>query len=446
MSAFIPEFAPIVVFNMVVLCIFTVCLTYQAFYVLVGIFRKPKQYTATAQHRFAAISCGRNEAGVIAQLVKSLKDQDYPEDLIDIYVVADNCTDNTAVIARQAGATVFVRNNKVEVGKCYALDYALKRIFTEHADRDYAGILVFDSDNLVDPGFVAAMNAAYDSGEQICTSYRNTKNYGTSWVTMGCSLWFLREARYLSYSRSALDTSCLIGGTGFMVAADIIRENGGWPFTTLTEDIQFSVDAVSRGYKIAYCHDAIIYDEQPVTLGAAWTQRLRWSKGFYQVLYRYFKSLVSGIFRGTDEIQKTAGATTSGKRRFSCYDVLMTISPMMAVTFTSLVVNVTWLIAYALGMPATPKVFEMTFIGFVMSIVNTYLMFFALGTLTLITEHKRVHATRGEFIKSVFVFPIFMYLNIFIAVQALVAKVSWKPIKHTVNISMEDMVKDAAAR
>lgn len=430
----------IIVFNFIFFLIFTVCLTYQAFYILVGLFRKPRTYEATTYHRFAAITCGRNEAGVIAQLIQSLKDQDYPADMLDIYVVADNCTDNTAIIAEQAGATVFRRNNKTLVGKCYALDYALNRILTEYADRNYEGFFVFDADNLVDRGFVKAMNAAYDNGEQILTSYRNTKNYGSSWISAGCSLWFLREARYLSYSRSVLGTSCLIGGTGFMVSAQIIKENGGWPFTTLTEDIEFSVSSVARGYKIGYCHDAIIYDEQPETLQTAWNQRLRWSKGFYQVLYRYWTKLAAGIKNGF--ARDCEGAITpakAGARRFGCYDVLMTISPLMVLTFTSLCVNIAWLIAVALGMPADPEVVQLTAGGLAMSLTGTYLMFFALGSLTLITEHSRVRATRGQLVRSVFTFPIFMFLQIPISVQALFAKVTWKPIAHTVNVSIDQL-------
>lgn len=430
----------IVIFNITFMVLFTVAFSYQAYYVLIGLIRKPRAYETHELHRFAAITCGRNEAGVIAQLIKSLKDQDYPADMLDVFVVADNCTDNTAVIAEQAGAIVFKRNNKEQVGKSWALDYGLNRILTEYADRDYEGFFVFDSDNLVHPGFVAAMNAAYDNGEQILTSYRNTKNFGTSWISMACSLWFLREARYLSYSRASLGTSCLIGGTGFFVSAQIIKENGGWPFHTLTEDIEFSVSQVTRGYKIGYCHDAIIYDEQPETLKAAWTQRLRWSKGFYQVLFHYFKGLIASLRHGFKQgCEGESTPSTPGRRRFSCYDVFMTISPAMAITATSLCVNGIWLIAASNGMYADPLVYRVTFIGFFLGLLNTYLMFLGLGALTLVTERSRINATTGQMVRSAFVFPLFMLLQIPISVQALFAKVGWKPIAHTVNINLEQL-------
>lgn len=63
-----------------------------------------------------------------AKLVRSIKNQDYPEELIDVFVIADNCTDNTAQVAEEAGAEVLVRNDRLVVGKSHALDFALNRI------------------------------------------------------------------------------------------------------------------------------------------------------------------------------------------------------------------------------------------------------------------------------------------------------------------------------
>ncbi len=80
-----------------------------------------------------------------------------------------------------------------------------------------------------------------------------------------------------------LHTNCAISGTGFLVSSKIIEENGGWPYHLLTEDIQFSTVCAANGWRIGYCDDAIVYDEQPVTFAQSWRQRMRWAKGFYQV-------------------------------------------------------------------------------------------------------------------------------------------------------------------
>lgn len=81
-------------------------------------------------------------------------------------------------------------------------------------------------------------------------------------------------------------------GTGFLFSRRVLEETGPWPFHLLTEDIQFSVDQVTRGRKIAFCPDAVLYDEQPTTFRQSWNQRLRWSKGYLQVFRGYGAKLL----------------------------------------------------------------------------------------------------------------------------------------------------------
>ena len=178
---------------------------------------------------------------VIGQLIKSIKNQNYPKELLDVYVVADNCTDQTASVARKAGAIVRERFNKAQVGKGYALDYMIKMIGRKETAKKYAGIFVFDADNLLDENYIAEMNKTFNQGYRVVTSYRNSKNYDQNWISAGYALWFLHEAEYLNLPRMTLKSSCAISGTGFLVHADIIKDNGGWIHHLLTEDIEFSV-------------------------------------------------------------------------------------------------------------------------------------------------------------------------------------------------------------
>ena len=214
------------IFNLIIFIIFTVFYSYQIFYVFVALFNKSKNFNASINHKYAVVIAARNESAVIAQLINSIKKQNYPGELLDIYVVADNCTDNTAAVAKKAGAIVFERFNKQLVGKGYALDYAFKNILK--SNKCYEGYFVFDADNLLDENYVSEMNKVFDKGYKIITSYRNSKNYDTNWLSAGYSLWFLREAKYLNNSRMILNTGCAISGTGFMVSDEIIRKNNGW--------------------------------------------------------------------------------------------------------------------------------------------------------------------------------------------------------------------------
>ena len=277
----------VIYLNFAISLLFFVCYLYQFVYVFVGLFTKPRTYEAKKHHRFAVVISARNEACVIGNLIESVHKQNYPADMLDVFVVADNCTDNTAAVAREAGAIVYERSNKQQVGKGYALDWLFKRIDADYAHKNYEAYMIFDADNILESNFVEEMNKVFDNGYRIITSYRNSKNYGQNWLTAGYSLWFLREARYLNNARMNLKTSCAVSGTGFLVSAEVIRNNGGWIHHLLTEDIEFTADSIAKGEKIGYCANAVLYDEQPSELKVSYNQRLRWAKGFYQVFIHY---------------------------------------------------------------------------------------------------------------------------------------------------------------
>ena len=108
--------------NAIIMALFFLCYSYQFVYLAIGLFAKPKKIEAAAPRcRIAVLIAARNEEAVIGQLLDSVRAQNYPSELLDAYVVADNCTDATAVIARAHGAEVFARQDTRHVGKGYAL-------------------------------------------------------------------------------------------------------------------------------------------------------------------------------------------------------------------------------------------------------------------------------------------------------------------------------------
>ena len=202
--------------NTVVALIFMICYFYQFVYIAIVIFFKNKKtYPKGTPHKFACLISARNESLVIGDLIDSIKNQTYPSELITTFVIADNCTDNTAEIAREHGAVVYERQNKELVGKGYALDSLIKSITKDYGD-EFDGYFVFDADNVLDKNFIDEMNNTFSDGHEIVTSYRNSKNYGDNWISAGYALWYLRESRYLSHARSIVNSSCAVSGTGFL--------------------------------------------------------------------------------------------------------------------------------------------------------------------------------------------------------------------------------------
>ena len=409
-------------FNAVVFVVLTICYSYQIAYLIISLVRKSKVYTAKKLHRYAVLISARNESAVIAQLIDSIKRQDYPEELIDIYVVADNCTDNTAQVAEEAGAVVYERFDTSKIGKGYALDYLLKAILKSHGADEYEGYFVFDADNLLDSKYVFEMNSVFDQGYRIVTGYRNSKNYDTNWISAGYSLWFLRESKYLNNSRMLFGTSSAISGTGFLVHSDIINANGGWIHHTLTEDIEFTVDNVINGEIIGYSGGAVLYDEQPVTFNQSWFQRLRWAKGFYQVVTGYGVRLIKGICKG---------------KSFSCFDMLMTVSPAVFLSVAAVLVNAGFLVYAVIGVNSI-TIFNITLSSILHTLVYYYISFFIVGAITAATEWNNIQGASGRKLRYMFTFPLFMLTYIPIAIVALFKKVEWKPISHNVVKSIEE--------
>ena len=231
----------------------TLCYAYQLFYILYALVVKPKKFPAVKQtRRYAVMISARNEAQVIGQLIRSIRENDYPSSLVDIHVVADNCTDNTADICRRAGAYVVERFNEEQKGKGYALNHLYEQIVTKMGSDYYDGYFVFDADNLLDRSYITEMDKCFAQGHRVITSYRNSKNYGTNWISSGYALWFLREAAYLNNPRFMLHTSCAISGTGFLISTQWVKKFRNWDFFTLTEDIQCSTEYALSGN--AVCH------------------------------------------------------------------------------------------------------------------------------------------------------------------------------------------------
>lgn len=235
---------------------------------------KEKPLLIDKKHRFIIALPANNEETVIGNLIKSLKMQDYDKDLFDIYVIADNCTDNTAKIARENGAIVYERFDETKKTKGYALNWFLSKMKVKKDD--YDALLVFDADNIVDKNFLNVMNKKLCQGEVLVQGYRDIKNPTDTWVSGGYAIFYWTMNRLYHLARYNMGLSPLINGTAFMVKWDMLIDEG-WNTKTLTEDIEFALINISKGVKLGWAKDAIVYDEQPLTFKQSWKQRERWS-------------------------------------------------------------------------------------------------------------------------------------------------------------------------
>lgn len=387
------------------------CCAYQLAYTFLSLVKTPRWKPGAGTNRYAVLICARNEAAVLPKLLESLRAQDYPG-VLDLYVAADNCTDDTARLARKGGATVFERHDLVHVGKGYALNFLLHRIWAE--GKHYDGYLLFDADNLARPDFVRRLDGVFGPECPVVAGYRNTKNY-RGWVAAGQGLCFIREVRFLNCPRTLLGFSGNVTGTGFLVSEEILRTAGGWPWHCLCEDLEFSTVQMIAGRRIAYCLQAEYFDEQPATLSQSVRQRLRWCKGFLQVMASRGAGLGRAALRGS----------------WSCADLL--ISRIAPVLFNLLALGFAAVGAALAGGP----VLVLAALGRILAC--GYLSMLVMAALTTCTEWKRIQAPAVWKLAGIFTFPLYMATYLPIALVACVRRVEWTPVAHTRAVSLNQL-------
>ena len=375
---------------------------------------KDKKLLVNKNHRFMAIIPAHNEENVVANLVESLQKQDYPRDLYDIFVIADNCTDNTASIAREAGAIVYERFDPTKKTKGYAMNWFLKQKIEENAN--YDAFLVFDADNIVDKNFIKNMNKKLCQGEEVVQGYRDIKNPSDNWITAGYAIFYWTMNRFYHLARYNVGLSPLINGTGFMVKFDCVKPNG-WDTKTLTEDIEFSLKRIIQGKRLGWAVDAIVYDEQPTGFKQSWSQRSRWTVGHMQCIKEYTVPL--------------AKAVKEHKTVMNVDGLLYIVGsiPMFILTIALLLIN--GLIYLGKGM---------TTYSFVMNILRYLIPTFLLPIFTAILIMKIDNKPIKEMKKGLICYPLFLASWLAINFKCLFKQeTTWEKINHVKSIKINEV-------
>lgn len=417
----------IYIFSNIVALLFAILYFHQVIYVIVGTIKTAKVKDKVFKlHTLGVVISARNESGIIANLIKSVRACDYPQAMVNIFVVADNCTDNTAQLCRDMGCIVFERNDLEHIGKGYALNFMFNKLHNEpeYADKVPEAYIILDADNVVTSSYLTEMNKVYDSGYEMVTSYRNSKNFGDNWISSGYGYWFLHEARHINNARMMFKSSCTILGTGFLISQKMVKEYDNWNFHTLTEDFECSTETVLRRNKMGYAHNAEFYDEQPTGFKQSWVQRQRWVKGFLQVFKKRGAKLMGHSFIN-----------------FACYDVMTTILPALVLTTLNIVVlGGCSIVALCMANWA------MAWYAVLQLLISwgwLFLMMIIIATTICITEWKKIRCPGWKKILYIFTFPFFMFTYIWITLSTFInyKKIGWTQIKHTVNVTIDDIEK-----
>lgn len=417
--------------------VLTVLCAYKVIFFVVGLFKYRKFKPTENKHKYAICIPARNEGKVIKNLLDSIANQDYPLDKLTVFVVADNCTDNTAEIARNyntngLNVVVYEHNNTEEKTKGFGLRYLFEQIKSDYTSgggvNTFEGYFIFDADNVLNKNYITKMNEAFDAGNKVVTSCRYSKNMNQNWISFSYAMHWLRTCLKENRAKGVLNQACRIQGTGFLFTNELVKD--GWTWTSLTEDRTFCTDAVIKNYKISYCDEAIFYDEQPYKLKVALRQRLRWAKGHLQSSVENCPKLIRNMFNPKINFCITYDcfwlnfprSVESGCRKIIKW-VLQIIIAIMASSVLGWFVG--FIIAWASGLLTSwlEKIF--------LDVIPVFIVY-----------GKRIG--KLPFWKTLFnilMFPFFDIIGKWSSYIAVFKKIEWKPIPHDTVMDINELNK-----
>ena len=403
-------------------CVFFLMLFHYQVFAVMGMFTRKGYPPAKKLGRFGVVISARNEEPVIGALLDSIQNSDYPQENLRVFVVAHNCTDRTAAIARAHGATVYEYNNPKERTLGFAYRYLFRQLRRNRLDAGLDGFLILNADNVLTPSYIRRMNDAFQANgcREVITSCRNSGNFGSNYLSCLYGIFFLAACRYEARGRTLCGCSTRISGTGYLFPAELVTE--GWEYVTLTEDWEFSADQIARGRKILYCDEAELFDEQPTTIPIMLRQRLRWACGHMTVFFTRFRALVKSLF--------SPGHTAS--QRFSVFDFTASILPLGVMGVGLLLIQILCIALSPLfGYDAGRVWAAYGWLSLAFFLVS-YVLTAVFAALLVILERRRIGPLGpGTLTAAILLWPFFMSLNIYLDVAALfLPNLEWKAIPH----------------
>jgi cellulose synthase/poly-beta-1,6-N-acetylglucosamine synthase-like glycosyltransferase len=259
---------------------------YLFYLALVGFLSKEKEVEFEGKFNFLILVPAHNEGKSLVDTIVSLKDiHKTGED--KIVVVADNCDDDTAQIARDHGVEVLERNEPTLRGKGYALRWAMDQYNLD----DFNAVAIIDADTIVEQNILPVMATSLSSG--FGAIQLNNMPYLKDNSPL-VSLQYIASLteNYLFYKpRSVLRLPVLLRGTGMAIRSDVLQKHP-WDSHSITEDVDYAVNILKEGYKITFSTQSKVSAKSPESFDQAMTQKKRWSSGTFGLIADNFGALI----------------------------------------------------------------------------------------------------------------------------------------------------------
>ena len=250
--------------------------------------RRRTSETTEQRHRFLILIPAHDEEGLVGQTLDSLKALDYPHDLFEVHVVADNCTDATADMVRSRGVEVHERTDPSAPGKGPALQWLRARLDARGVQHD--AVVFLDADTSARPGFLRVVDRRLSDGERVVQAHYAVRDPGQTPVIAFRSAAFAARNYLRPLGRTRLGGTAGLYGNGMVFTPDVLKTRA-WS-DHLTEDAELQLELLEDGIKVAFEPSAVVEAEMPATTQASRSQHERWERGRVELTKRFVPGLL----------------------------------------------------------------------------------------------------------------------------------------------------------
>lgn len=390
--------------------IFIIWFTFVNFYGYYGKEWK-KETDADKKLKFAIVICAHNEEAVIGQLLDSIERLNYPENMYKTFVIADNCCDNTVLIADRHETITYERIDDSPHGKGTVLNWGINQINEDYPDR-FDAVAVFDADNLVDVDFLNHINNLLVAGADVATGNRLTTNPFNTLLSSAYTIYWKMTTYLDQVPHYYMDIPCIISGTGFAFKMSALDDNE-WNTQTVTEDVEFYIQQALKGNKVEISRDALFFDEQPEKISTMLRQMHRWCSGLTQIARSYTKTMIEN---------------RNDLKKIKLFDLFVSMYLSISIGTLTLCTLATMLLLIMNGH---------VWIALLM-LVLTYLSQVGIGVIACCFRKKEL----DKFRNGILFYPLFiMGIGLISLYSMILPQQEWKSIPHENENVIEDMEK-----
>jgi cellulose synthase/poly-beta-1,6-N-acetylglucosamine synthase-like glycosyltransferase len=273
--------------------IFAVWAVYLVVIVTAALFHRTARPSRAGRSRIVVVVPAHDEEHYIGRTVRSFEAQTYPHELFEVLVVADNCTDETAATAREAGAEVLVRDEPILRGKGHALQWAIERVLERPSPPD--ALVIVDADSVADPEFLSVLVSRHEEGAEVVQGESLLDEDGSTGTAMRAAA-FLLVNRARPAGRAVLGLPAALSGNGMLFSRRVLLEHP-WTAFSSTEDVEYYLRLRAVGIGPAFARGAILRSAPAPHARAAEEQQLRWEGGKFHLVRTQFPRLVAQAVR-----------------------------------------------------------------------------------------------------------------------------------------------------